>query len=173
MVTNALATSEASVAPSPLPGLKGRRSLGIWAESHIFPCDIAVSLEPAAAAKPGSAHEAPVLGDGLIGTAWLTAFALEVAKNRPRVHAEILSGLGAVAIVALEHLENVATFEVFARLGERRDRHDRLRQHVEILDADQRLVAHHERLLDAVLELANVARPLVLADGDQRVGRKA
>ena len=44
---------------------------------------------------------------------------------------------------------------------------------VEVLGAEQRLLAEDERLLDAVLELPDVARPGALLDGGERLRREA
>src|SRR5262249_1627067 len=41
---------------------------------------------------------------------------------------------------------------------------------IEILGAQERLIAEHERLLDSILELANVAGPGVLLDGGEGGG---
>src|SRR5690349_3211590 len=43
--------------------------------------------------------------------------ALQIAEDRAWVHAQIPGSLGAVAVVALEHLENVAALKVFPGLG--------------------------------------------------------
>ena len=92
-------------------------------------------------------------------------FALEVAEDGARIDAEVARGLRAVAVVALEHLEDVLALELLLRLLEREDRRSRAPgPRSRSSGAEQRLVAEDERLLDAVLELADVAGPVVLAD---------
>ena len=98
---------------------------------------------------------------------------LQVAEDGARIDAEVPRGLRPVPVVSLEHLEDVATLEVLARLRERHDRLQGLGEKVHVLGANERAIAEHNRLLDAVLQLTNVARPIVFADRDQRVRREA
>src|SRR5262249_27994234 len=88
----------------------------------------------------------------------------EVAEDGPRVDAEVARRLRAVAVVALEDLEHVVALEVFFRLFERLDRLERLGPEIEIFGRKERLVTQDQRLLQAVLELADVARPIEFLD---------
>src|SRR5580692_452646 len=93
--------------------------------------------------------------------------ALEVTEDGPWIDPEVARRLRAVAAVALEDLEHVAPLELLLRLLEREDRALRLLGEVEVLGGEQGLVAEHERLLDAVLELPDVAGPGALLDAGQ------
>src|SRR5688572_5311990 len=88
---------------------------------------------------------------------------LEVAEDRPGIDAEVARRLGAVAVVALEDLENVTPLEILFRLLQRDDGGLVIGTEVEIVGPDQVIVTQHQRLLDAILELANVAGPIVFA----------
>ncbi len=90
-----------------------------------------------------------------------------------RIDAEIAGGLRAIPVVERENFVDVVALEFVLGLGERED----LRQHVagqaEVVGSDHARLAEHDRLLDAVLELADVARPVVLANRDGGVRREA
>src|SRR5262245_61836109 len=72
--------------------------------------------------------------------------ALEVAEDRPWVDAEIARGLRAIPVVALEHLEDVLALELLFRFLERENRAFATLIELEVLDAEERLVAKNERL---------------------------
>ncbi len=58
-------------------------------------------------------------------------------------------------------------------MAQRRDLLEGFREEVEVVGSDERLVGEHQRLLDTVLELADVARPLVFAHRLERARREA
>src|SRR5262249_6751713 len=87
---------------------------------------------------------------------------LQVAEDGARIDAEIARRLRAVAVVALQDLEDVAPLKVFLGLLQGDDRSLRFGAEIQILGPEERLVAKDEGLLDAVLELPDVAGPVEL-----------
>src|SRR5262252_1955992 len=68
----------------------------------------------------------------------------------------------------LEVLERIPALELLFGLLEREDARLGGRAEAQVLRREERLVAEHQRLLDVVLELPDVARPRVLLDGRER-----
>src|SRR3984885_16185016 len=104
-------------------------------------------------------------GDGV----WL---AFEVAKDGAGVDAKVARRLRAVAVVSLEHFEHVLPLKLLLRFLEGQDRVLAGLPQIQILRTEQRPLAENQRLLDAVLDLPNVARPRILLDGGERLGSK-
>ena len=86
---------------------------------------------------------------------------LEVSEHRARIDPQITRRSRSIAAVSLEDFENVLPREVLPCLRERDDRALLIAAQVEVFCSDQSLVRKHDRLLDAVLQLADVARPVV------------
>src|SRR5262249_50037565 len=93
---------------------------------------------------------------------------LQVAEDRARVDAEVPRRLRPVAVGPLARLQHVPALELLRRLLERHDRRLGAGAEIEVLRAQERPVAEHQRLLDPVLELPDVAWPGVLLDRRQR-----
>src|SRR5690242_18505206 len=86
-------------------------------------CDIGVSIgslvRRALPYHPGSLRRLPLCdlaarSVDLVGLGVRLAF--EIAEDRARIDAQVLGGLGAIAVVALQHLEDVAALKVLACL---------------------------------------------------------
>src|SRR5207237_3968691 len=122
------------------------------------------ALRVPAAARPGVDATSPsALAFERIGREGLSApfrlHPLQVAEDGARIDAQVLGGLGAVAAVAVEDFVDVALLPLVPRLRERKDRIQLLGAQLQIVRGDERLVGEHHRLLDAVLQLPDVARP--------------
>src|SRR5690606_24714551 len=98
---------------------------------------------------------------------------LQVAKDGPRVHAEVARGLGAVAVVEREDLVDVVALELLLGGRQRQDGRQRVARQAQVVRTDEVALGQHDRLLEPVLQLADVAGPVVLAGGDGGVGREA
>ena len=88
--------------------------------------------------------------------------ALQIAEHGPRIDPQIPRRSRTIATISLEDLEDVVPGEVLARLRERDDGALLIAAEVEVVRADQGLVRKHDRLLDAVFELTDIARPVVV-----------
>ena len=86
-------------------------------------------------------------------------------KNGPRIDGQILCRSGPITTVHFEHSIDVSTLEVLLRFGERHDpgRHG-VRGEVEVFRLYLRPLCKHDRFLQSILKLTDVARPSVLAD---------
>src|SRR5215831_7166488 len=98
---------------------------------------------------------------------------LEVPEDGPWIDAEVACRLGPVAAVQRQDFVYVLALKLLLGVGERQDRRQIVTLQIEVLRADERLLAEDDGLLQAVLELADVARPAVLAHGDDGVRREA
>ena len=94
---------------------------------------------------------------------------LEVAEDGSGVHPEIPGRPGPIAPVPLEDLEDVLPSEVLASLGQRNDSALVVTSQIQVVDADERLVGQDDRLLDPVLQLPNVPRPVIVAHPFERL----
>src|SRR5215217_2477325 len=135
-----------------------------WPERFPLTCRrVVVSITSAS----GAASEQLVALLGGQGPAGLLRFQLlQVAEDGARVHAQVLGRLRPVAVVSREHFVDVTLLEFFLGLEQRHDGLQVLRLEVQVVRAQERLVREDNGLLDAVLQLADVAGPAVLLHGD-------
>src|SRR5438067_4547509 len=147
--------SKASRAPARFPFGNGRSA----------------AFEPRSAARSTTALSGfeDIVGSCGNGFIALSRLPLEVAEDGAWIDAQVLGGLRAVAAVPLQNVVDVTVPEVLQGLGERQDRVEVLRPQLEVLRSDEGSLGEHHRLLDAVLELPDVARPAEMPDGAERL----
>src|SRR3954467_3573312 len=98
---------------------------------------------------------------------------LQVAEDRPRIDAQVLGGLRPVSAVPLQAFVDVAVAEVLHRLRERQDGVELLWPQLQVFRRDEGTLGEDHRLLDAVLELPDVARPAEVPDRVERLPAEA
>src|SRR5437899_3426330 len=161
------ARASAAIAGRPMPArlLRARRAPGKFIRNS------AALRVAAAAPAPLAATPLSALAFERVGWKRLSApfrlHPLQMSEDGARVDAQVLGRLGAVAAVPLQHLVDVALLPLVPSLRERQDGIELLGAQLEVVGRDERLVGEHHRLLDAVLQLADVPRPAVALDGDQ------
>ncbi len=109
-------------------------------------------------------------GQDVIRASRARFFALEVSEDGARIHTQVTRGAGAVAAVEAEHFIDVLALPALACLGQGEDGRQLVGVDAEVVGAEQGLVSQHQRLLDSVLHLANVSRPVVALDRGDRAG---
>src|SRR5262245_44289275 len=88
---------------------------------------------------------------------------LEMPEDGARIDPQVARGLSAIAAVELQHRIDVLALPLLARLAERQHLTPLTVGEPQIFGAQQRLVGQHDRLLEAIFQLPNIARPAMLA----------
>src|SRR6185503_19658741 len=136
---------------------------------------------PQAAFRPSNRDIAVMVSGACITLKWgafrrsvlLLILFFEVTEDGPRVDAEVARGLGPVAVVQGEDLVDVVALELLLGGRERKDRRQVVTRQPQVLRAEEVPLGEDDRLLQSILQLADVSRPVVLLDRHRSVGREA